>query len=131
MKKVAILFVIGLFLVSGCGKKNQVVCTGSQEESGQKFTMKVTANIKDDKVSGISAKMTFDNEDMAKSFCGILGLANSMSEDSKNKIEFDCGKKSITIKNYEKLAESEGENVADLSKEDFIKAMEEEGLTCK
>ena len=131
MKKFAILFVVGLFLVSGCGKKNQVTCTAAQEEEGQKYTMTLTADIKDDKVSGVSAKMDFDNEDTAKSFCGILGLVNSMAEDENSKVNYDCGKKSITIKNYENLAESEGEEVTNISKEEFIKELEEEGFTCK
>lgn len=131
MKKVAILFVVGLFLVSGCGKKNQVTCTATQEENGQKYTMTITADMKDDKVSSVSAKMAFDSEDTAKSFCGILGLVNSMAEDEDSKVNYDCGKKSITIKNYEKLAESEGEEVKGLTKEEFIKGLEEEKFTCK
>ena len=134
MKKFAFLLVAGLFVVAGCGSKakNQVVCTGEVEESGQKYKMEIKGTLNSaDVITGITAKMTFDNEDMAKSICGIFGLANSMAEDDSQKIDYECGKKSIEIKNYENLAELEGEELEKVSKADFIKEMENECLTCK
>ena len=131
MKKFAVLFVVGLFLVSGCGKKNQVTCTGTHEESGQKYSMTVTADIKDDKVSSVSAKLAFDNEDYAKSFCAMLGLTNSFAEEGDSKIEYTCDKKSITIKNFEAISESDGEPIIGLAKEEFIKGLQGEEFTCK
>ena len=134
MKKFAFLLVAGLFLVAGCGSKakNQVVCTGEVEESGQKYTMEIKGTLdSNDVITGITAKMTFDSEDMAQSICGIFGLANSMAEDDSEKIVYECDKKSIEIKNYENLAELDGEELEKLSKADFIEEMKNEGLTCK
>lgn len=132
MKKFAFLFVVGLFLLSGCGSnKNKVVCTGTQEEDGQKVEMKVEANLKDDKVSSVSAIMKLDNEDMAKTICGFLGLANSMAENESEKIDYDCNGTEIKIKNYDAMESSEEDKIVGLSKADFIKAMEEEELKCK
>ena len=133
MKKFAFLFVVGIFLVSGCGSnKNQVVCTGTQEEDGYKVDMKIEASIKDDKVSSVSATMAVDNEDMAKTLCGFLGLAKSMAEEDSTKIDYECKGKEIKIKNFDAMESTEENQVIGMSKADFIKAMEEEdGVTCK
>lgn len=132
MRKFAFLFVVGLFLLSGCGSKgNQVVCTGTQEEDGQKVEMKVVADLKDDKVSAVSATMKLDSEEMAQTLCGFLGLANSMAESDSDKIDYDCDGKEIRIKNFDAMESSEDDKMVGLTKADFIKAMEEEELKCK
>ena len=132
MKKFAFLFVVGLFLVAGCGSNgNKVVCTGTQAEDGLKVEMKIEASLKDDKVSSVSATMKLDNEETAQQFCSFMALANSMAEDESDKIDYECKGKEIKIKNYDAMDSSEDDKVVGLSKADFIKAMEDEALTCK
>ena len=133
MKKFAFLFVVGLFLVAGCGsKKNQVVCTGTEEEAGQKVEMKIEASLKDEKISSVSATLKLDDENTAQTYCSFLGLANSMAESDSEKIDYECKGKEIKIKNYESFEASEdGSTIVGLSKADFVEAMEAEGLKCK
>ncbi len=132
MKKIMFsIMVVGcVFLLTGCGLGNKVVCTGTTEESGYKVGMKVTATLKGNKVDKVSASMSFDNKETADTFCSILKLANTYAEDGK-KIDFSCSGKSITIKDYTQLVDSSDEKLSDITKEDFIKAMESEKLKCK
>lgn len=127
MKKVLVLGVAALFL-TGCGNKNQVVCKGKMSEDGQKIEMKVTGTLKSDKISKVSAEMTFSKKDTAKQMCSLLELANSMAEKDQ-KIDFKCDGKTLKIEDYTKYAE--GDDIIGSSKADFIKAMETEKLTCK
>ena len=129
MKKYAFLMVAGLLLVSGCGSKNEVVCTGSSSEDGMNLTMKVTATIKDEKVSAAKAVMTFDSKEMADAYCGIFNLASSLTEDGE-KIDVKCDGKDVIFNDYSQFADSE-DQIIGMSKEDFIKAMETSELSCK
>ncbi|MCR5787685.1 MAG: hypothetical protein K6G37_01160 [Bacilli bacterium] len=129
MKKVAVLGLTSLFLLTGCGSKNNVVCTGSTNEGGEKISMKVTGSLKGDKIEKVSAKLTFGSKDKAKQYCSIFELANSMASDSKDKIDVKCSGKSIEFKDYTKV--SSDDSIIGASKADFIKAMEEQELKCK
>ena len=62
MKKYLFLLAAVLFLLVGCGKSNQVVCTGTQTESGISMKMTIKADIKDNKVSKAMAEISFDDK---------------------------------------------------------------------
>lgn len=124
MKKVVVLGLASLFLLTGCG--NKVVCKGESKEDGQKVNMKVTATLKSKKVDKVKATMKFSDKKSAEEMCGLLELAKQFSSDSK--IEFKCKGKTIEFSDYTAMA---GDNVKGMSKADFIKAMEAEDLTCK
>ncbi|MDO4963046.1 MAG: hypothetical protein Q4E75_03000 [bacterium] len=133
MKKFACLLCISLFLLTGCGSKksNEVVCSGSIEEDDVKLGMAVTAKLKDGKVSNASVKMTFDDEDTAKEYCDLFNLANSYSEENE-KISFNCSSKEIEFDDYASiLSNDDDDDIIGMTKDDFVKYMIEQDLTCK
>ena len=128
MKKVVVLGLASLFILTGCGS-NKVTCKGTAKENGQKVDMKVVGTVKNDKISKVSAEMKFSDKDTAKSMCSLMELANSFAKDDE-KIDFECDGKTLKIKDYSKF-DSDSDSVIGKSKADFIKAMEKEDLTCK
>lgn len=124
MKKVVVLGLTSLFLLTGCGSK--VVCKGTTEDGGQKIKMKITATIKSDKVSKASATMTFSDKKTAEQTCGFLALAAAMSEEAKD-LDYKCKGKTLEVKNYELMEDG----IKGATKDSFIKSMKEQGLTCK
>ena len=135
MKKFLVLMFVSMFLVCGCGKsKDEVVCTGKVNEDGYEVEMKLIAKLKNDKVSSLSASMTFADESTANTFCGYLGMANSFAESEDQKIDYECSGKTLTIKDYTKL-ESDGDSeFMGLTRDEFIKkaSESEDGtVTCK
>lgn len=130
MKKILFLSILSLFLLIGCGKSNTITCTGTQDEDGIKVKSEIKAEIKDNKVTNVTAKMEFDDSKTASTMCGIFNLANSMAEKDEDKFDYDCKDKTITFKNYLKLLSSEKDK-QEFTKDEFIKIMEEEKLTCK
>ena len=127
MKKV--LFGLGAcLLLAGCGNGNKVVCTGTEEEDGVKVTMEVTATLKNEKVNGVSATMSFSDKKTAEQYCSIFELANSMSEDEQ--VDVKCDGKKIIFADYTQMSSGDDEIIG-LSKEEFIKAMEDTELKCK
>ncbi len=130
MKKILFLSILSLFLLTGCGKSNTITCTGTQDEDSIKVKSEIKAEIKDNKVTNVTAKMEFDDSKTASTMCGIFNLANSMAEKDEDKFDYDCKDKTITFKNYLKLLSSEKDK-QEFTKDEFIKIMEEEKLTCK
>lgn len=128
MKKLFTFALLGLSMVmlTGCGK-NQITCTGSEEQDGQKIELKVTATPKDGKVTEAEATMTFENEDTAKQMCALFEMANGFAEDRK-KIDIKCDGKSLTVGNYLQMQDNEK---TEYTEDEFIKLMEDEKLTCK
>lgn len=133
MKKFGAFLFVSTLLLTGCGQK-KVTCSATMEEGGKKVTTEVNANLKNDKVDSVSAKMTFDDESTAQETCGLLKLASSMSSDDSKKIDYKCDGKTITINNYNLLSEDDNKMVG-LTKEEFIdqmkKSAEEEGIEFK
>lgn len=130
MKKILFLSILSLFLLTGCGKSNTITCTGTQDEDSIKVKSEIKVEIKDNKVTNVTAKMEFDDSKTASTMCGIFNLANSMAEKDEDKFDYDCKDKTITFKNYLKLLSSEKDK-QEFTKDEFIKIMEEEKLTCK
>ncbi len=128
MKKGVLLGLASLFILTGCG--NKVVCTGKMDEAGMKATAKITATIKSDKVSKVSAAITFDDKQTAETYCGLIkAFATAGDED----MDIKCSGKTMNIGNYAAFAGAEDdEKIIGMSKADFIKAMEkEDGVKCK
>ena len=135
MKKFLVLS-LGVLLLAGCGKSNKVTCSGDVEEGGQKYSMKVTGYLENDKVKTIDAVMEFSSKEEAQTMCGLMSLANGFAEKEKQKIDVKCDGKKMTIKGFEKVdSNDEGESkLANLTKEEFIKYFQDESenkLVCK
>lgn len=137
MKKMLFgLAALSLVALTGCGKKNEVVCTSNMKEDGVEAKIKVTGKLKDNKIDSVKATMTFNSKEDADKYCGIMALVAGMAGDEK-KLEYTCKGKTITINNYDQLSdEEEDKSVIGMSKEDFIKEMESSStddgkVTCK
>lgn len=134
MKKVAFVLVAGLLIFTGCGNKdnNKIVCSGTREEEGQEIKLEVTATLKDKKIDKVSASMEFDKEESATAMCSIFTFANQLATDEKDKIDFKCDGSKIIFNDYTSMiADDDDLQIVGLSKDDFIKVMENEKLSCK
>ena len=131
MKKYYLVLVCALLLllVTGCGNKNQVKCTGEFSESGINMGAEIIADLDaDDKI--VDATVVYDLKDstMASQYCSLFKLA----EDSDKGISVSCSGSKITITGYANMSDDDdSDGYLGVSKEDFIKAMEEEKFTCK
>ena len=134
MKKLGALLIVGTLLLTGCG--NKVVCSSTVKDGDKTAKIKITANMKNNKVSSVNAEMNFDSEDTAKQTCSSLELINSFNTDESKKLDFKCKGKKITIKDYDKLGSDDEDKLVGLTKDEFIKKMtensdEESKVTCK
>ena len=157
MKKMflGIISIITILFVTGCGSKNQLVCTASINEQGQKYDAEMTVKFNDnDKVEKVSFIMTFSTEEEAKliyrEYEEMLKLAEQFAQQGQQMPQFDIkneGKK-IIIEDYAafvKLAFEGGgqegapereakDELIGMSKENFKKNMESDSeakWTCK
>ena len=122
MKKGIIAFaaVVAFGCVTGCGKsKNQVVCTGTATEGGQKYEAKIVANLKDGKVKDGYVEMKFSDKKTAETMCGFMAMANSMAEDNSKKIDYKCNGKTLKINSLATL--DEDGKIVGMTKDEFIK----------
>lgn len=122
MKKYLSLISILILLVvaSGCGNKN-LNCKKSYNNSsnGIKYKVNINASIIDNKISTATATMDFSNSDDTGKICELKKL--SINDD----VKIVCKSKQIIIYNYEKL-----DNNKDISKDKFIKKLENDGFKC-
>lgn len=130
MKKYLLIVLCALVLVvTGCGKKNQVVCTKTTIEG--EVTIKEEGTFvldKDDKVESADAVYTFNDEDLAKNYCDLF--KTFLGEEHQNSIS--CSSTKITIKDLHKLQDEEdGTVLAGMKKDELIKFEEEQGYSCK
>ena len=118
-----------LILAVGCGKKNQVKCTGKQTENGITIKAEVIADLdKNDKLT--DAKVVYDLSDKktAQQYCALFKLM----ENADKGISINCSGSKVTIKGFAEMeTDEDGESIVGMSKKDFIKQMEEENMTCK
>ena len=116
-----------LFVVTGCGK-NQVKCTGSYSEGGMNISADIIADLdKDDKVTGATVVYDLKDSKTAEQYCSVFKLA----EDKEKGIEVSCSGSKITIAGFANMDDEDEEKMTGKTKEEFIKAMEEEKFTCK
>lgn len=122
MKKCLSLISILILLVvaSGCGNKN-LNCKKSYNNSsnGIKYKVNINASVIDNKISTATATMDFSNSDDTSKICELKKL--SINDD----VKIVCKSKQIIIYNYEKL-----DNNKDISKDKFIKKLENDGFKC-
>ncbi len=130
MKKYLFVVFCALFLVvlTGCGKKADITCTGEMEEGGIKAKATYYAYLTDNKVSRVDVEMSFDDDATAKTTCQTMELVKTMAGDEAKDMVVKCSGKTVTIENFP--AEDE-EDMIGVSKEEFIKAAEQQSLTCK
>lgn len=108
MKKVAVLGLASLFLLTGCGSK-KVTCKSDEG--------KVIATLKGDKVSKISFEMEAPSKEEAKQFCAIYKQAK-------------CSGKTVKISDAASLMGFSDKDIAKLTKDTFKEGMESEGFKC-
>jgi hypothetical protein len=96
-------------------------CTAKYSES-IKYDVKVTSNIKNNKIEGATVRMTFGNSEDAASMCELTKLSKNQ------KISVYCYTKEVVIKNYEYTLMSDGKTP--ITKDDFIKTLKAQGFKC-
>jgi len=121
-----------LFVVTGCGNKNQVKCTGTMSENGVEVTAEAIGEFdKDDKLTSVTVIEDLGDKEKADQMCALFKAF--MPADSG--VDISCSGSKVTIKGYENMSKEDDEDkMIGMSKADFIKAMEEESegnLTCK
>ena len=122
-----VVFFALLVVLVGCGNKNQVKCTGEMNEGGLNIKAEVVADLDgDNKVTDATVVYDLGDETTATTYCSFFKLM----EDSSKGISISCSGSKITIKGYAQMDDGE-EKLAGTTKDDFVKAMEAEGLTCK
>lgn len=130
MKKYSLIAICAILLfAAGCGKKNQVKCSGKMTEGGMTLKAEIIADLdKNDKISDATVVYELDNKDAAKQYCSIFKLM----ETSDSGVSVSCSEKKVTIKGLANFNSDDGETIVGMSKKDFIKQMEqEEKISCK
>ncbi len=130
MKKYFLVVVCALllFVVTGCGNKNQLKCTGSMEDSGLKINAEVVADFdENDKLTDATIVYDLGDSDTAKAWCSIF----EYMKDADKGIDVKCSGSKITITGYAKVADDDEESMVGKTKEEFKEAMAAEQITCK
>lgn len=127
----ASLMVIMLLALTGCG--NKLVATKETEDSTMgKYKEEIEVSYKGDKVNSVKMTYEFDNEDKAKGMKALFDLGVSgADEDVGYKVE-QKGKKLIMTfdaKAYEEM--TDGDEEANMTKEELKKSLEEDGYKVK
>ena len=124
-----------LFVVTGCGNKNQVVCSASMNEAGMTMKADLIGELdKDEKISSVTIVYDLNDSKTAETYCNLF----KMAEDKEKGVTVDCSGSKITIKGLASMDmdDEDGEKVIGLTKDEFIKKateQEEDGVkfTCK
>ena len=135
MKKYFLLVFCALLLVvTGCGKKNQVICSGTTTEDGTEIKAEIIADFdKDDKLTTVTMIEDLGDKTKADQFCAMY---NAFASELSEGVSISCSGSKVTIKGYEKMDDDEesSESMIGKTKEEFKKAIEEESngtVTCK
>ena len=125
-----------VFSLTGCGSKgNELKCTG--EIDGQKAT--VTATLDGEKITKVVMKSVAEAEskEEAEQGAAVINGMGAMFGESGMTMSAKVDGKKVTTTMTMDVAKMESEDLednlgtSDLTKDSFVKAMEEEGLTCK
>lgn len=118
-----------LFVVTGCGKKNQISCSRTVTESGITMNVEVIADVDDnDAITDASIVYDLGDETTANAFCSLM----ETSMDSSEGQSINCSGTKITIKGLDNLdVDEESDQLIGKTRADFVKEAEEEGFTCK
>ena len=136
MKKYCLMAFCALLLlvVTGCGNKNQVVCTASINEAGMNIKAEVTGELdKDNKIASVIVSYDLGSKETANQYCQLFKL----SENADKGIKVNCSGSKVTIEGLASMdMDSKEDKVIGLTKDEFIKKAtetEEAGVkfTCK
>ena len=124
-----------LFVVTGCGNKNQVVCKATMTESGITMNAEVIGDLdNDNKIKDVTVVYDLNNSETADQYCSLF----KMFEDSENGVSVSCSGSKVTIKGLSSMdiSDDDEDKVIGLTKEEFIKKATEENedginFTCK
>ena len=129
MKKLFLIGVVGVLLLTGCGSSigsgADVKCSGKMTEDGVSAEATYYAYLKDGKVSKVDIEMTFDDSKYADQVCQVYELAKTLAPEEAGDMKINCSGKTVTI---EGMKDDDFEN---LTKEQFISKAEAQGLSCK
>ena len=131
MKKyfLVVLCAVLVFVVAGCSKKNQLVCTGESTESGVKMKAEIVADFdSNDKLTDATVTYDLGSKEVADQYCSLFKLA----EDKEKGVTIDCSGSKIIMKGYANVSDEDEEAVVGKTKEEFKKLVEsDQGVTCK
>ena len=118
-----------LFIVIGCSKKNQVVCTQTQTENGVTIKGEVVVDFdNNDKLTDATAIYDLSDKAAADQYCSLFKIMENADKD----IKIDCSGTKITIKGFANMDSSDDEEkIVGMTKAEFIQKMEAEKMTCK
>ncbi len=147
MKKIIILLLIGIVLLTGCENKEE---KQEQNKEPQKETQKtnkeirdgyltcsiienlddgsnvkttVYADFKNSKITKASSKSVYSSKKALESACDGVRIANQYNE---KQISFTCSSNTLTFHNYFDQAEKD-----DYSRDEFRAVMLNQGFTCE
>ena len=85
-----------MFAVTGCGSKNQVVCTGTMTEGEEEVKVELTADFdKDDKLTTVTMTEDLGDKDKANQVCGLYEALSSQMPEG---VSVSCSGSKVTIK---------------------------------
>ena len=109
MKKVAVLGLASLFLLTGCGSK-KVTCSSSEG--------KIIATVKGDKVTKIGAEIDYGSKELAKAACKL----DKKAKCSGSNVKYDDAASQMGITKDE---------LSKLTVKEFKSGMKAMGFSCK
>ena len=125
MKKIVLLGLISIFLLTGC--KKELVCSGKIDKEGKTASTKVIATIKNGKVNTTKVAITFDEKEATLQYCSLLEKLNLLTE--QNKITYQCNNKTINFEKFQDFASifaNSNEDLDGISKTAFKKKMKDQ-----
>ena len=137
MKKYSLIALAALLVVvTGCGgggSKNTVTCTATSNEGGIEMKAEVVAEFdSNDKLEDATVTYDLGDSTVANQYCSLFKL---MEDESKG-VKVTCSGTKVTMTGFAQLEseDEDDESAIGMSKEDFIKKMEESedgSYTCK
>ena len=129
MKKyLLVVFCVALlFIVTGCGNKNSVTCSGKMDGNEAEVIAEFDGN---DKLTTITATQDLGSKESADQYCTLY--SSMLPADSG--ISVSCSGSKVTIKGFEKMMDDEEDSMVGMTKEQFKQAMEADSegqVTCK
>lgn len=121
--------------LTGCGKSNELKCTGKVE--GEEMT--ATATLDGDKITKVVAETVTEAEtkEEAEQGAAMINGFGALAAESGMTMSAKVNGKKVTTTMTMDITKMEAEDLEEnfdtenLTKDSFIKAMEDEGLTCK
>jgi len=125
MKKYFLIAVVGVLLLTGCGKSNQVVCSASLEEGGLSMKVALVGTLENDKISKVAYEYEFKDSATAEQYCSLIKLSYPDAQ---------CSGSKITIPDATGMLETgTDKKVIGMTKDEFISFAKADstGVTCK